>query len=399
MLKKVVFISLLGVSAFADMTSFYHKALKNLQYNKSYALHKKANQISQSAVTHSKYANFSTDIAYSKTYTKLLPSAPGSFDTTDVALHDSIDLFGKNDYKIQTLRLDTKIEKSKLNLKKEQLFIALANMVALYNKTKSQLAIWQELYRKQHNIYKKLEVLEKKGNITEFELFRFKNTLTTLQTSIISMKQELSKMKTELKLYVPNQTIPKLTQTKLFYTKKDFLLHNPQAKINQLDAQKLLFQSKGMNNSYIPTVDISANYQKLNDPTSYGDNHSFGVGLHIPLNSGDFKEAQALKVKALSKKSKNIELKIEREKEYIRHFQAYQNAKKQLEVLKQSQKDFEKSEVTITKAYLKQYIDFNTYLQVLQQAFDVKNRIINLKSQMKLEATIINAIASGKVYE
>ncbi len=399
MLKKIVFISLFGVSAFADMTSFYHSAVKNLEYNKSYRLYEKANKTSQSAITYSKYANFGANIAYSKTYAKLLPSAPGNFGTTDIALHDTIDLFGKNNYKIQTLRLDTKAKKSKLNLKKEQLFIALTNMVALHNQIEAQLQIREELYNREHKIYKKLEALAKNGDVTELDLLRFKNTLTTLKTSIVSMQQELSQMKAQLHLYAPDKAIPALTQTELFYTKTEFLAHNPQATLNKLDAQKLLSQAKGMNNSYIPTLDVSAAYQKLGDPTSYGDNHSFGVALHLPLNSGDLKEAEALKVAALSKETKNTEYKIQREQEYIKHNQAYQNAKKQLEVLEASRKDFEKSETTIQKAYLRQYVDFNTYLQVLQQALDVKSQIIVMKNQEELEATIINAIASGKVYE
>lgn len=399
MFKNILFISLFGVSAFADMTSFYKTAVENLQYNKNYTLYKKANQTSQSAVTYSKYANFSLDAAYSKTYAKLLPTAPGSFGTTDLALHDTIDLFGKNNYKIQTLRLDTKAKKSRLNLKKEQLFIALANMIALYNKTTAQLNIRKELYNREHKIYKKLEALEKNGDVTELDLLRFKNTLTTLQTSIVSMRQELSKMAAQLHLYAPHQAIPALTQTKLLYTENDFLKHNPQATINQLNTQKLLSQAKGMNNSYIPTIDLGVAYQKLGDPTGYGDNHSFGVALNLPLNSGDFKEAEALKVAALGNETKVPEYKIQREQEYIKHYQAYQNAKKQLAVLENSRKDFEKSEATIQTAYLRQYVDFNTYLQVLQQALDVKSQIIRMQNQERLEATIINAIASGKVYE
>jgi len=67
--------------------------------------------------------------------------------------------------------------------------------------------------------------------------------------------------------------------------------------------------------------------------------------------------------------------------------------------LESSLKDFKKSEKTIEQAYLKQYVDFNTYLQVLKQTLDVKNHIIAMQTTQHLEATIINAIASGKVYE
>ncbi len=399
MLKKIVTLSLFAFTLQADMIGFYSSALKNLEYNKNYTLYEKANQTSQSAITYSKYANFSADAAYTKTYAKLLPSSSGNFGATDIAFHDTIDIFGKNDYKIKTLRLDTEMKKSRLKLKKEQLFTALADMVSLYNQTTAQLKIRQEFYNKENRIYKKLEALEKNGDVTEFELLRFKNTLTTLKTSMISMKQELTKMKMQLNLYAPKETIPTLTHTKLLYTKKDFLLHNPQVTINKLDSQKLLSQAKGLSNSYIPTIDVSAAYQKLDDPTSYGDNHSFGASLHIPLNGGDFKEVEALKVSALTKETKNREYKIQREQEYIRHYQEYQNAKKQLEILERSQQDFEKSEDTIQKAYLKRYVDFNTYLQVLQQTLNVKNQIIVMKNKEQLEATIINTISSGKVYE
>ena len=399
MFKNILFITLFGVSAYADMASFFQAALNTLKYNKTYTLTKQANKTAQSAITYKKYTDFGADIAYTKTYAKLLPNAPGSFGTTDVALHDTIDIFGKSDYKIQALRFDTQMEKSRLDLKKEQLFVALANMIALYNKTKAQLELREKLYDAQHRIYEKLTTLEQNGNITEIEVLRFKNTLTTLHTSIVAMRQELSKMGTQLRLYAPNEVIPKLTQTKIRYTKEAFLQHNPKELLNRLDAKKLLTESKGVKSRYIPTLDLFAAYQKLEDPTSYGDNHSFGAALHLPLSGGDLKEAEALKVTALGKETQSIQYKIAREKEYIAHLQAYKNAKKQLEILERSRKDFEKSEATIQKAYLKQYVDFNTYLQVLRQALDVKSHIAALQNEMRKEATIINAIASGKVYE
>ncbi|WP_297483639.1 TolC family protein, partial [Sulfurimonas sp.] len=186
MRNKIVLIFLLALTAQANMTSFYKDAMKTLQYEKSYNLYETSNKTSQSAVTYSKYANFTLDGAYSKTYAQYLPTSSGSFNTTDISLHDTLDLFGKNNYKIQTLRLDVKSEKKKLSLKKEQLFISLVNMVALYNKTQMQLKIHQELYKKQQKIYVKLEGLAKNGDITALDILRFKNTLTTLQTKIVA---------------------------------------------------------------------------------------------------------------------------------------------------------------------------------------------------------------------
>jgi len=399
MIKKIVTLSLLVFNAHADMTSFYKDVLHSLQYEKSYTLYETSNKTSQSSVIYSKYANFSLDASYSKTYAQHLPTTSGNFNTTDISLHDSLDLFGKNNYKIQTLRLDAKSEKKKLVLKKEQLFISLVNMVALYNKTQRQLKIHQELYKKQKKIYKKLEALAQNRDITALDILRFKNTLTTLQTKIVAQTQELAKMKAQLHLYAPTQSIPKLTQTQLFYTKKDFLAHNPQVDINSLEAQKLLAESQGMDKRYMPSIVVGVSYEKLDDPTAYGNNHSFNVAVQMPINSGNYIKAEALKVEALSRQTQNIEYKIQRENEYIRHYQAYMNAKNQLTILEKSLKDFKRSEVTIEQAYLKQYVDFNTYLQVLKQTLDVKNQIIAMQTSKHLEATIINTLANGKLYE
>ena len=399
MIKKIAIISLFILTAHADIISFYKDALKTLQYDKSYTLYEQSNKISQHALTSTRFANFSADMAYSKTYAKLLPTASGNFATTDFSLHDTMDIFGKNSYKIHTLRLDKETKKAKLNLKKEQLFISLANMIALYNRTLEQRNLQQTFYNEQKKIYQTLKILAKNGNITALDILRFKNRLTTLHIKIISQTFELKKMKKQLQLYAPKKSIPSLQEKNLLYTKKDFLTHNPSMQINKLDADKFLVQSQGLKNSYIPVVDAGINYQKLDDPTSYGDNHSFGIALRIPLNSGNFKEAESLKVAALTQKTKSTEYKMQRENEYIEHHQAYLNAQKELEILQIARKDYKKSEVTIQKAYLKQYVDFNTYLQVLQQVLEVEKQIIDMKSQKNLQATIINSIASGTVYE
>lgn len=396
MIKKIAIILLLSLVANADMTSFFNVALENLKYDKTYSLYEQSNKTSQNAITYSKYANFNANASYSMTNSKHLTS---NFNTTDIALHDTIDLFGKNNYKIKTLRLDQETKRSELNLKKEQLFISLANMIALYNRTSEQLILHQNLYNEQKKIYQKLEALAQNGDMAELDILRFKNTLTTLQTKIASQTQEAAKMKEQLQLYAPKESIPSLQESKLLYTKKDFLAHNPLAKINRLDSDKLIAQSKGLNDNYIPTIDLGVTYQKLDDPTSYGDNHSFVIALHMPLNSGDFKEAEALRVAALSKKTQSVEYKLQRENEYIHHIQAYINAEKQLDILQNALEDYKKSEETIKKAYVQQYVDFNTYLQVLKQALDVKKQIINMKYQKILEATIINAISKGAVYE
>jgi len=399
MLKKILTLSLLAFTLQADMTDFYKDALHTLQYDKSYTLYERANKTSQSAVSYSKYANFSVDATFSNTHAELLPTTAGNFNTTDISLSDSIDIFGKNNYKIESLRLDKKATKAQLGAKKEQLFIALINLVSLYNQTSQELQLHQTLFSQQEAIYKKLKLLGEHGDITKLDVLRFKNTLTTLKTKIVSQEQALKKMKQQLSLYAPNEVIPTLDARKLLFSKKDFLAHNPQATLNSLNAQKKVAQAEGMNKSYFPTLDAGVAYQKLDDPTGYGDNYSIGVALHLPFNSGTFKEVEALKVSALSLKAQTLTYKIQRENEYIQYKASYESASKELSILEKALHDYEESATTIKTAYLKQYVDFNTYLQVLQQTLNVKKQIIAMQAQKAKEATLINTIASGKVYE
>ncbi|MFK5938471.1 MAG: TolC family protein [Sulfurimonas sp.] len=399
MLKKIATLSLFAFTLQADMSSFYKEAVQTLQYEKSYTLYKQSNKTSQSAVTYSKYANFSLDAAYTNTHAKLLPTSAGNFNTTDISFSDSIDIFGKNNYKIESLHLDKKATKAQLNVKKEQLFIALVNLVSLYNRTSQELKLHQNLFTKQEAIYKKLKLLGEHGDMTKLDVLRFKNTLTTLKTKIVSQNQALVKMKKQLSLYAPDEAIPILDVTTLLFSKEDFIAHNPQATLNSLDAQKKIAQAYGMKSSYFPTLDAGVAYQKLDDPTGYGDNYSVGIALHILLNSGDFKEAEALKVSALSFEAQSITYKIQRENEYIGYRESFENASKELVILEKALSDYEESEATIKIAYLKQYVDFNTYLQVLTQALDVKKQIIAMQAQKAKEAILINTIASGKIYE
>jgi len=399
MLKKILTLSLFTFTLHANMTSFYKDALHTLEYDKSHTLYEKSNKISQSAITYSKYINFSIDTTLTNTHVKFLPTDAGSFNTTDISLHDSIDIFGKNNYKIESLLLDRKSTKVQLDERKEQLFIALVNLVTLYNRTLEELQLHQSFLLQQKTIYKKLKLLGENGDITKLDLLRFKNTLTTLDIQIVSMKQMLKKIKQQLNLYAPNEKIPTLDAKKLLFSKEDFIAHNPQATLNSIEAQKKATQAKGLAKSYLPTLDINIAYQKLDDPTAYGDNYSMGVALHLPLNGGDFKEAEALKVSALSLKTQNITYKIQRENEYIGYKQSYQDAVQQLTILEKALSDYEESEVTIKTAYLKQYVDFNTYLQVLKQVLDVKKQIITMKAKKAKMATIINGVASGIIYE
>ena len=396
MIKIFMTISLFSLLLNADVMSYYKNVLNTLQYDKIYSLDREANDISKESINYNRYTNFVLDASYATTKAKTLNSA---FDTKDVALYNTLDLFGKGSYKVRELSLDLKGKKSLLNLQKEQLFITLIDMLGEYHKVNEQLLLHKILLNEQESIYAKLQKLQESGAITTIDLLRFKNTLTVLKTKMISEESQLSKMKKQLNLYAPTEELPTLKQNKLLYSKEDFLTYNPALTINKITSQRLYTQAKSSQNSYLPDVTAGVAYQQLGDPTAYGDNYSFSVGVHLPLNGGDFKKAEALKVEAITQASKNTEYKINRENEYTKFYEDYLNAYKQLTLLKESLADYEKSEATIKTAFLRQYVDFNTYLQVLEQTLNIKEQIIAMKYQESLNVTILNTISSGKIYE
>jgi hypothetical protein len=380
----------------ADVISFYKSSLDTLQYDKAYSLYEKANKNAQNGVNLNRYANFALDATYSNTKAKTLPNM---FDTTDIAFSDALDLFGKGSYKIEELALDLNAKKTLLNLQKEQLFISLVDMLALYHETKEKLSLHKELFNEQRLIYKKLKILQEKGSIMSIDALRFKNTLTSLKTKIISEKSQIIKMEKQLNLYAPEEKIPNLDSTKLFYSKEDFLVHNPLKRLNDIEADRLNTQAKNLNNAYLPDITAGVAYQQLGDPTGYGDNYSFNIGIHMPISIGDFKQAQALKSQALSKKSQTVKYELQRKNQYTKIYQDYISASKQLQVLNDSLPDYEKSEKTIKIAFLKQYVDFNTYLQVLTDSLSKKEQILVLKYRKIANAVILNSISSGVIYE
>ncbi len=396
MLKKIAVVSLLSFVAYADILGYFKEANRHLKYDKTYSLYKQSNQLSKSAIKSTQYANFNIDVNYARTNAHLLNHG---FNSTNFIISDTIDIFGKNSYKIEALQLDLQSKKASIALQKEQLFISLVTMIAMYHTTIEQEILYRTFLNKQENMYRKLQILEKNGNITKLDMLRSNNIISRLKSQIVFLKNQAIKMKKQLKLYVPKRGIPLLHYMKLRGSKKSFLAHNPRNDINSFNANKKSVEAKGMQKSYIPTVTTSLAYQQLDDPTSNGNNYSFSIGLHIPLNQGKKKEAEALKMASLSTQSKSIEMKLQRENEYISRHQAYLNAKRELTVLKHSLKTYQKSEKSIKRAYLKHYVDFNTYIQVVQELLGTKEQIIHFKYQRDLEATIINAICSGKIYE
>ena len=393
---KIICISIaLSLFLQADVINFYRSAVQNLQYDKAYSLYKQSAIFSQDALVYSQYANLSLDASYANTKAKLLQS---SFATSEIGLSDTLDIFNKKSYLIDAISSEIKAQKFLLQSKKEQLFHTLISMIALYHALNQKIILNQRLYNEQKSLYNKLFILQEHGAISKLDLLRFKNTLIQLQTKIIRQKNDFSKMKKQLNLYAPKQNIPNL-DTQIRYSKKLFLSRNPQTKANKAMAEQLLAQAKAFKHNYLPELTIGMAYQRLDDPTSYGNNYSFNLALHLPLNSSNQKEAESLKVKALSQKSHNIELQLQRENQYITLLLNYESANNQQQILQSNLNGYIQSQKTVKAAFLKQYIDFNSYLQVLTQTLHIQEQIIDLQQQKNQNATLINSIASGVIYE
>jgi len=396
MLKQWILFLYLSLSLHADVLEYYKEVLKTLQYDHSYTLAMQANRLAKKGVNSRRFVNFSLDTSLQSTKAEQLHS---TFTTTDIMLEDSLDLFGKESFTIQSLSLNLEEKKSQLNMQKEQLWITLLRMLRQYYTLKEQYALHKELVTQEEKLYQKLQKLQDNGMMSAMDVLRFKNTLNDLQSKIILEESHIATMQKQLKLYAPNTPIPHFIHLKLHASKKAFMHNDPAEKINDIRTQKLYLASQKLEKSYLPDVKAALAYQSLNDPTSYGDNYSFQIGLHMPLNSANTQEAEALKVEALQQQSQTREYKIEREKRYIQFYDAYVNAKKQFALLQKNLADYTKSEKTIHKAFLKQYVDFTTYLQVLRESLHVKEDLIRVKYQKESLVLLLNMIASGSIYE
>ena len=255
------------------------------------------------------------------------------------------------------------------------------------------------MLNEQEIIYNKLESLQQSGGISKLIVIQFKNSLTRLQSKIIKEQNSIEQMKKQLKLYAPNESIPYIENTTLTATKEEFVAHNPQAKLNSIASQQIIVQSQALQDKYLPDITAGVNYQYNDDPTAYGNSYGVNIALHIPIGLGDQKAKEALKAHAMSLNSQNETYRIEREQEFISRYQNYKNATQQLNMLTQNLGEYQNSFDMVKKAFLKKYIDFNTYIQSFTQLITIQEQIIDVRYQKNMEAVIVNSISLGEIYE
>ena len=113
MLKFFLSAVLCTLSIEADVLEFYKNTLQTLEYKKTYSLYEQANTLQKDGISLNRFLNFSLDADYTDTKAKLLAD---SFHTSNITLRDTIDIFDKSTYKLEELMLDTKAQKTLLDI-------------------------------------------------------------------------------------------------------------------------------------------------------------------------------------------------------------------------------------------------------------------------------------------
>ena len=395
-MKKITIFLLFAATLYANDTllKFYKATLSHLQYDSKQINLKESEKHAHRALNWQRFGNFSLDTAYTRTKAKQLAN---SFETTDVSLSDTIDLFGRQSYKFESIALQYEEQKTLLEKQKEELFISLVSMISTYQQTKEILLLHQELLNKQQNLLDKLNSVQ--NSISKMNIIQLQNSITLLHIQVLDEQNELTNMQLQLDNYSASTPIPKLQEEKEKFDETAFVNLDTDARLNAIASRRLLNEACGVKENFLPRLGAAVTYQSINDPTANGDNYSFSISLSMPLDASTYEQNEALRAEALSLKSNTAVLKVKRQNEYIRQVQNIKNVKEQLTLLESNLQSYKKSEETMEKAFLKQYVDFNTYMQTFSQMLDLLEKIITLKNEKNRHTAILNALSKGTIYE
>lgn len=385
--------------ASADSSSilpFYREALKTLSYQDTYTLQQQSRALSIEAKKKQRYLNLDAGVMHGTTKAKLLEHY---FNNTDIGITDTIDLFGKSAEEIHLIQLQMKEDRLLLQVQKEKLFLSLLTMITAYSVSEEKLQLYQKLYQTQAQLLDAARAALKAGAIPMLELTRLENILALIEVQRDSEEQISTMMRAQLKLYAPHIAIPKLSSAKLHSDLPRFLAHSPQLKLNDNRARQSLQKVKQIQQSWMPDAVIGANQEYNNDPTANGDNYTLSMGLSMHFDGGMTHSAERQKVDALRINSQKKALEIERKAQYIAWKSNYQTAKRSLASLSKTLKKTNISLKNMRTAYLKHYVDLNTYLQTVKEGLATHEAQIDAKYRMIENALILNVLSEGNIYE
>lgn len=393
---KIILTLFVAVSLYANdsLIKFYHTALTNLQYDKKYVSLQKGEESSKKALSWQRFGNFSMDLGHTKTKAAKLTN---SFDTTDLSFNDTLDIFGKESYQYDAISLQYKEQKTLLKKQKEELFISLVSMISAYQQTKQIHKLHSDLFMQQKEMFERLSAL--KESVSTMDLLRFQNSLTLFESQLIDEEHQIKMMADQLQNYVPQTLVPELKEEQAAYNLASYLDADTDIKLNHIASRRLENEAKGLKSSFLPTLNAAATYQNINDPTANGDNYAFTLALNIPLDASVSYQNEVLRSQSLRLHDDVATLQIKRKNEFVQRVNSINNDTQQLSLLQKNLKDYQQSDSVIQKAFLKHYVDFNTYIQTHSQALSVQEQIIKLTQEKQRETAILNGICTGDIYE
>ncbi len=398
MIKKLFLLAaiFLTIASADNIIPFYKEALKTLSYQNIYTLQQKSRTLSIEAKKKQRYLNLDAGIMYGATNAKLLAH---HFNNTDIGITDTIDIFGKSVEDIHLIQLKMKEDSLLLQVQKEKLFLSLVSMITAYRSSEEKLQLYQELYQRQYTLLEAVRSAVKAGTMPMLELNRLENIMALIEVQRDQEKQVVTMMKAQLKLYSPHHAIPQLSSPTIHSNLHRFLANSPQLKINDNRAKQSSQKIKQIEQSWMPDAIIGANQQFNNDPTNYGDNYTLNMGLSMHFDGGMTHDMERQKVTALRIKSQKKALEIERKAQYIAWKTQYQTAKRLFASLNKTLKDTTITLKNMRTAYLKHYVDLNTYLQTIKEGLSTHEAQINAKYIMIQNAVILNTLTRGMIYE
>ncbi|SFO96722.1 TolC family protein [Hydrogenimonas thermophila] len=379
-----------------SIVEYVKTAQKRLSLEDQIQMINKEKNLRISAKKLQSFANFSVDIQYTQTKDQLLPNY---FHTIDYSLSDNIDIFNKNSLIIEKLYLESEKSKYLIWQRKEQLFLSLVNMIAAYHRIHKLLTLHQRFYNEQKEILTKLTEAYKAGAIPKIESERFANALTLFHGRIVQEEELVKNLSQRLNLYVPDQPIPNFEEVSIHTDISNFIKQNPLLRYKKIESKIANKEAEFIKKSWLPDAVIGAAYQQNSDPTANGNNYSFFTGIHMNFDSGLKKEAEAAKVQALRVKSEEISLKIKEQERYLDYLGKIQAAKRKEKILKPALQRALLTMQRVKTAYLKHYIDFNSYLQTLQSLLSIQEEEIDALITKQKNIVILNTLSTGKIYE
>jgi len=383
-------------SADNSIVPFYKEALKTLSYQDTYELQEKSRALNIEATKKRRYINLDAGIMYGATNAKLLKH---HFNNTDIGITDTIDIFGKSVEKIHLIQLQMKEDRLLMQVQKEKLFLSLLSMITAYRVSEEKLQLYQKLYQTQQTLLNAVRSAVKAGSMPMIELTRLENIMALIEAQKNQEEQIVTMMKAQLKLYGPRHAIPQLSSSRLHSDLQRFLANSPQLKLNDNKARQFSQKIKQIGKSWMPDAIVGANQVYNNDPTDNGNNYTLSMGLSMHFDGGMSHDMEKQKVDALRINSQKKSMEIERTAQYIAWKTQYQAAKRSFASLSRTLKNTNVTLKNMKTAFLKHYIDLNTYLQTIKEGLAIHEAEIDAKYKMIKNAVILNMLSQGAIYE